>query len=174
MQKITPTQSQIILQWETHQKSRDDVLQNTNEPKTKSELLQTIFAYQRRSTTRYHNIVLELSQHCAVVVTKLEVAMTTVITGKIIKSCYMPLWNLGVFDVSIGPQCSKPARARILRHFLSTWPVLRNTSGKSFRIKIIRNNPFWWLKSYSMKIIQNNSFANHSWSKTFHELLANN
>jgi len=85
-----------------------------------------------------------------------------------------PLWNLGVFDVSIGPQCSKPARARILRHFVSTWPVLRNTSGKSFRIKIIRNNPFWWLKSYSMKIIQNNSFANHSWSKTFHELLANN
>ena len=68
MQTITPTQSQIILQWETHQKSRDDVLQNTNEPKTKSELLQTIFAYQRR-TTRYHNIVLELSQHCAVFVT---------------------------------------------------------------------------------------------------------
>ena len=67
MQTITPTQSQIILQWETHQKSRDDVLQNTNEPKTKSELLQTIFDYQR-STTRYHNVVLELSQHYAVVV----------------------------------------------------------------------------------------------------------
>ena len=68
MQTITPTQSQIILQWETHQKSRDDVLQNTNEPKTKSELLQTIFAYQR-STTRYHDVVLKLSQHCVVVVT---------------------------------------------------------------------------------------------------------
>ena len=130
-------------------------------------------------------LLTELPRRCAGVFTafcsrcyqwwsKVDAAMTTAITGKIIKSCYMPLWNLGVFDVSIGPQCSKPARARILRHFLSTWPVLRNTSGKSFRIKIIRNNPFWWLKSYSMKIIQNNSFANHSWSKTFHELLANN
>ena len=67
MQTITPTQSQIILQWETHQKSRDDVLQNTNEPETKSEVLQTIFASQR-STTRYHYVVLELSQHYAVVV----------------------------------------------------------------------------------------------------------
>ena len=45
MQTITPTQSQIILQWETHQKSRDDVLQNTNEPETKSEVLQTILLY---------------------------------------------------------------------------------------------------------------------------------